>query len=688
MSLPLTQPRWATRSVALGHPQPPHLFSPDPAMIFSGIIITCARLSPHDVEMLGSAITSLGGGVRQTLCEDVTHLVASSHEGSKMQALANHPDIKIRAVAPHWINDSFSLNRLLPEDDYLFDLADATSLPVCMRAAWQRPTESAPSEPCATPANSDHVVLEGKAVLLSRDIHGGSLESHPQLHSLRDRIERAGGRCLDVVAANAPLKEVQAAVRRADLVVARYRESDEFACALQHDKTIGTLAWLVKVLSTGHMTSPRDRLLHFPFPHAPVPGFESLTITLTNYTGQARVYLKELIAKMGATFTPEMTPANSVCVALELRGEKVAKAREWNIPLVNHTWLESCFATWTNQNLAQRQFITFPGAAQLRAVVGHVGVAESSLTPYRTEHEEPALSVTPPTPAQSVPEAAHDDVSESVSAPLAADDHVVLPPEDVFSDAQRVDETLTEGAEAPLSDTAPASEPSRTRKRSVSASEDAGKRPRPTLPVIATTSVELSEHERHVLDTLSIVRTDNMMEATHLVAKSLTRTEKMLCAIARGLDVVSMSWVRAMVKAKAVVPAGSYALVDRKKEQQWGIQLSDVLARSRLHPGALLQGHHIILTRHVQPSRDILAHIVEAAGGQASVATAKTDTATWDSQTHVVSCAEDAKVVASLRKDYGKHHPDAPWRVYSPELILAGVLRQDMDWSSTHELEP
>lgn len=149
-----------------------------------------------------------------------------------------------------------------------------------------------------------------------------------------------------------------------------------------------------------------------------------------------------------------------------------------------------------------------------------------------------------------------------------------------------------------------------------------------------------------------------------------------------------MSWIRAMVKAKAVVPATSHALVDKKKEQQWGIQLSAVLARSRLHPGALLQGHQIVLTRHVQPSRDILARIVEAAGGRTSAATAKTDTAAWDTNTHVVSCAEDAKVVASLRKDYGKHHPDAPWHVYSPELILTGVLRQDMDWTSTHELKP
>jgi hypothetical protein len=38
-------------------------------------------------------------------------------------------------------------------------------------------------------------------------------------------------------------------------------------------------------------------------------------ITVTNYTGDARDYLKKLIGLMGATFTPSMSGKNTVLIA-------------------------------------------------------------------------------------------------------------------------------------------------------------------------------------------------------------------------------------------------------------------------------------------------------------------------------------------------------------------------------------
>ena len=40
----------------------------------------------------------------------------------------------------------------------------------------------------------------------------------------------------------------------------------------------------------------------------------SQEITVTNYTGEAREYLKKLITAMGATFTPSMTGKNTVLI--------------------------------------------------------------------------------------------------------------------------------------------------------------------------------------------------------------------------------------------------------------------------------------------------------------------------------------------------------------------------------------
>ncbi|KAL4402454.1 double-strand break repair protein [Malassezia pachydermatis] len=674
-------PAWATRSLALNIPQPPHLYSPDPQKIFSGIVICCAHLSPMDTEMLSSAVVSLGGGFKQTLCEDVTHLVAISRENSKVQALQNHPDVSIQVVAPHWINDSFSVNRLLPLTDYVFDMSQPDSLPICLRATWDVPP-SASIEPDPSPLErtAQASVLASKVVLLARDVHGGALESHPQLHSLRDRIGRAGGECAPTLEETVSDEDVRSAVQKADIVVARYRESPEARWAYSQGKTVGTLVWLVKALSSGHMTSPRDRLLHFPYPHTPIPGFSSMTITLTNYTGQARTYLKELIMKMGATFTPEMRPTTNVCVALALQGEKVTKAREWNIPIVNHIWLETCFATWTNQNLAQRSFITFPGAAKLAAVVGRVGIDETSLAPWKTP--EAATDDRSPTPAaDEVPPIALPETDAPTPTPPPSS-----PPE---AQADK-DETPLDEAMAPIDeDVGDTEAPPKRAASPPPSSPPAPKRTKPSTPIYATTSVDVSDADVAALEALHVRRTDNMAEATHLVAKSLTRTEKMLCAIARGLHIVSVAWLQAMIKQNQVLEADAFALRDKAKEKQWAIKLSEVLAKSRAHPASLLQGHQFFITKQVQPSREILSHIIEAAGGHVVAATAKTrGTLLTPSTSHVIGCEDDAKVLQALETSYRKagHEGDAPWRVYTPELILAGVLRQDMDWSDTNAL--
>jgi len=76
-----------------------------------------------------------------------------------------------------------------------------------------------------------------------------------------------------------------------------------------------------------------DQLLHYPIPKKPIEGFsghvtfiqspltfQSLTsksqeITVTNYTGESREYLKKLITAMGAQFTPSMSGRNTVLIA-------------------------------------------------------------------------------------------------------------------------------------------------------------------------------------------------------------------------------------------------------------------------------------------------------------------------------------------------------------------------------------
>ncbi|KAG1763554.1 microtubule associated protein-domain-containing protein [Suillus occidentalis] len=58
---------WIQRSIVLGKLQLEQYYSPDPTMIFSGIVACATDLSPSDLEVLSAGITSLGGQWRTGL---------------------------------------------------------------------------------------------------------------------------------------------------------------------------------------------------------------------------------------------------------------------------------------------------------------------------------------------------------------------------------------------------------------------------------------------------------------------------------------------------------------------------------------------------------------------------------------------------------------------------------------------
>lgn len=206
------------------------------------------------------------------------------------------------------------------------------------------------------------------------------------------------------------------------------------------------------------------------------------------------------------------------------------------------------------------------------------------------------------------------------------------------------------------------------------------------LLLVATTSVALTKTEQHALEALGIQYTERISEAHVLVAKALTRTEKMLCAIARGLDIVSVSWIKTMVRKKERVDPKAHVLRDQNRERQWSMSLPQVLSRSQHDPSSLLRGHTFYIFKHTEPSRDVLTRVIEAAGGSVEHATGKMDARVLASdQAHVIGSAADENAIHALQSHYTKTH-GSPLAVYTAEVVLAGVLRQQMDWSSTYQL--
>lgn len=130
-------------------------------------------------------------------------------------------------------------------------------------------------------------------------------------------------------------------------------------------KEIGSIDWLVFVLfgAAGQqpaVPAPNGRLLHYPLPQTHVPAFVNTIITVSGYAGPTRDALKRMIEMLGGSFEGNMTKnKTSIVVAATYSGSKVSHAQAWGIPVVNHTWVEDCFASWKYCQVAVPQYTDF-----------------------------------------------------------------------------------------------------------------------------------------------------------------------------------------------------------------------------------------------------------------------------------------------------------------------------------------
>ncbi|KXN86850.1 BRCT-containing protein 1 [Leucoagaricus sp. SymC.cos] len=412
---------WVDRTLVLGKVQPPQYYSADPSMIFSGVVAcACSEIPTHDLEVLSAGISALGGQWRVSLTNDITHLFATNQSSHKYTAaFAHRESTGIKIILPHWFDDSIRLGlpRLpvapyeWPDPPFLKEIGvkpDGVGVErkedKGRRNMMRIVNDFTPSIDSKVPLPKDvdllpvkKGVLEGKRILLSwtLTLYGGRREA------VEAGIRRAGGVVLrypgddgedlstEEKERRRDRKEARAAVE-CDVLVTRWRRGRAYGKAFRLKKTIGTMAWLFNVESTGIMSRPVDQLLHYPVPRKPIENFSQHVcflvfysllcsylhqeITVTNYTGESREYLKRIITAMGAKFTPMMTGNNTVLIAAYIHGQKTSKARAWSIPVVNHTWLEDCFIQWRNLTTSTEKYIVFPQGMDFSRLLGERGM--------------------------------------------------------------------------------------------------------------------------------------------------------------------------------------------------------------------------------------------------------------------------------------------------------------------------
>ncbi|KAL8997524.1 MAG: hypothetical protein Q9169_003219 [Polycauliona sp. 2 TL-2023] len=359
----VVKPDWVKASVAKGRLANPRSYSPDPRLFFSGLVLCCADIPDGDKDAITGGVLATGGLYSSSVTKLVTHIVALTMDHEKVQTVLKK-DLKCKIVLPHWFDDCLRIGKRLEEDPYTLPNPYVTHMkpgdpyPISNRVDMQGATSTQPSELArffdSKRPNARRVdVLEGKKVMLGDDLNIGR-----QLRgTIEALINNSGG-------------SVTNTVSRADMLVCQYRESMEYREASRARKEVGNLAWFYYLITYNSWISPMKRLLYYPVSKTGLPGFDKFRISLSNYNGEARVYLENLAIAAGGAFTKTMKEDNTHLITAHQYSDKCDAAREWNINMVNHLWLEESYAKWEIQTLSNPRYTYFPPRTNLGDVVG------------------------------------------------------------------------------------------------------------------------------------------------------------------------------------------------------------------------------------------------------------------------------------------------------------------------------
>lgn len=252
-------------------------------------------------------------------------------------------------------------------------------------------------------------VFEKKQVMLSTDLGIG-----PHLRESYEAIIKQGGGAITTD------------VAKADMLICRYRDGFAYRTASRLDKHVGNLAWLYHLITYNTWTSPLRRLLHYPVSRTGIVGFEGLRISLSNYVGEARIYLENLIQASGAECTKTLKQDNTHLITAHDNSEKCGAARDWGLHVVNHLWLEESYAKWRMQPVSDRRYTHFPRRTNLGEVAGQTRLDKHILEALFYPSDDTANQV-PPSPRRVMQNKDQNAASTSMQPPSAKAKKVATP---------------------------------------------------------------------------------------------------------------------------------------------------------------------------------------------------------------------------------------------------------------------
>lgn len=556
-------------------------------------------------------------------------------------------------------------------------------------------------------------VFQRRKVLL-----GADLNISPRLSTaVRDIIVNGGGKMVD-------------SVDDCDMYIGQYRDGEQFVRAAQSCKDVGNLSWLYYLIVQNSWTSPFRRLLHYPTPRNGIEGFRGLRITVSNYGGEARIYLENLVKACGAEFTKTMKADNTHLITARDSSEKCKAAPEWGVAVVNHLWIEESYAKCQMKPINVQKYNHFPHRTNLGEIIGQTFLDESKLKELYYPGGEAQLTGSAKR-KRKILEAAEDNAYHNgpadgvVVAQRAEDvDEDVLMTEDVENsppkkaapapvetpvrarhvrsgkenDTPSVVSTGGRSAKAKARDMLQNIAPDialyeKEKKRSTKATTPFGgkraadlaekqrlaeeeakqkkaaekenakddevakrpnKKPRPSLPdvemriiltgftrwvedknkedadrvsrVMLSDMYPLANYIQRKLRDLGIQIVQEGQPCDYLAAPHIVRTVKFLCALARGPEVISSSFIDAALETGKLPPIAKHALKDKDAERRYNFKLDKSVGRAQANRGRLLQGVAVYCTEGIKNGAHSYQVIAEANGALFKIYRARSGT--------------------------------------------------------------
>ncbi|KAJ3558793.1 hypothetical protein NPX13_g9642 [Xylaria arbuscula] len=668
MMIPVVKSKWITASLTKGKQAQIRPFTPDPRMIFSDVMLSCADIPDTDKDTIIGATMAMGGMYSDSITKLTTHICALSMDHPKVQ-MAVEKKHKCSIVLPHWFDDCFKLGKRIDEGPYLLPdpeilrMSPGRSIephcsPYLDGAISARPDYMQP--PTSQERALNLTVFKDKKIMFSDD-----LEMRDRLREiLQGLVTGSGGQIVDTA-------------QDCDWLVCRYRDTKEYVQASQLGKIVGNMSWLFYLIQHNTWSNPFHRLLHYPEPRNGIPGFNEMRVSVSNYGGEARIYLENLIKAAGATFTKTMKADNTHLVTARDNSEKCEAARDWNIHMVNHLWIEESYAKCEMQSLTVSKYTHFPPRTNLGEIIGQTFFDEKKLQAlyFPSNAEKPAMP--PPRKRKAL-----DMTDEDTLAGANAGTAVGRQPRKEF-DIMRDGDMETAGADelpppAKRRSTGPTdfATPSRGRhvrsgkenetpssvaSSSRSAKDKALGKLSNLAPDIALYEKEKKrglkdghglwggkraadlierqhlnrrrtsspagfkrwvddkykeDADRRKLRDMGIAVVQDGQPCDYLIAPQLVRTVKFLRNLSKGAVVLSSTWVEECLDTKEIPDPQNYVLKDAENEKRFGLKLETSIRRAQKNKGQLLAGIPVYCTTSIKNGTESYQAIADANGAQ------------------------------------------------------------------------